>query len=413
MLRYILLLLALLFVSCNQETTLVVPKFDTATSILSDAKPVPGGSRQKMEGVFVSAKNQFGFGDSLVMKWNGTHPTIFCANATFFILDAGRVGDSVVFEGYWRRAYEYTTGTAQFVILPEEGGREILTQGMTPSQIIIRGVTGSENREFPSRPFQMTWVRPVKKALRSFWILGHRGGGRNSDLHPVSENSVEMIRFSERLGCNGIEIDVRLTKDGVPILFHDENLSTRLVKGDFMVGPVSNFTLDQLNRFTRLVNGEKIPTLLDALTTAVSETQLAFVWLDIKSPEVISTILPILTSIRSLATAQGRDIEIVIGLPTDDIYKAYLEIPEAERGTALCELSLDQVRSVNASVWAPRWTLGTQTASVIEMHGEQRRCFVWTLDASIYIAQFLKESEFDGVLTNYPVVVAYLYYMRS
>ena len=47
------------------------------------------------------------------------------------------------------------------------------------------------------------------------------------------------------------------------------------------------------------------------------------------------------------------------------------------------------------------------------MHDEQRRAFTWTLDGAAFIAEFLRDGEFDGFLTNYPTMVAFLYYMRK
>jgi glycerophosphoryl diester phosphodiesterase len=78
----------------------------------------------------------------------------------------------------------------------------------------------------------------------------------------------------------------------------------------------------------------------------------------------------------------------------------------------LCELALDDVRRTGAEIWAPRWTLGTQNDAVAQMHAEGRKAFVWTLDVQAYIQQFIREGDFDGILTNYPSLVAYYYYAQ-
>jgi glycerophosphoryl diester phosphodiesterase len=46
------------------------------------------------------------------------------------------------------------------------------------------------------------------------------------------------------------------------------------------------------------------------------------------------------------------------------------------------------------------------------MQAEGRRAFVWTLDVDRYISTFVTEGEFDGILTNYPTLVAYYHYVR-
>ena len=50
-------------------------------------------------------------------------------------------------------------------------------------------------------------------------IIAHRGGGA---LAP--ENTLAGLRIAARMGCRGVEFDVALTADGVPILMHDETL---------------------------------------------------------------------------------------------------------------------------------------------------------------------------------------------
>lgn len=73
-------------------------------------------------------------------------------------------------------------------------------------------------------------------------IIAHRGGGA---LAP--ENTLAGIRIAHRLGCRGVEFDVMLTADGVPILMHDETLE-RTTDGAGPVAAVAKFTAAQLAR---------------------------------------------------------------------------------------------------------------------------------------------------------------------
>jgi glycerophosphoryl diester phosphodiesterase len=50
-------------------------------------------------------------------------------------------------------------------------------------------------------------------------VIGHRGAAR---LAP--ENTLAGLRMAAALGANCVEFDVRLTKDGVPVLFHDDTM---------------------------------------------------------------------------------------------------------------------------------------------------------------------------------------------
>lgn len=409
--RFITYILPFLFLSCSIEYEPVIPVFSDMESLIDGLPPIDTTHGKVMNGVYSVRVGRDDFGDSVVLHFAIGGPSIFCEkNGAFMIMESAERQDTVVMEGYWRFAYGRETGKVRFVILPEEGGAAI-TRGVATDTVILRGRMG-DAVGLLERPVELELVRPLKDRQRALLIVGHRGGGRNSDLHPYSENSLPMLRFAERLGCNGVEIDVRLTSDGVPILFHDETFSNRLVKGDFLVGPVSAYTWAQLRRYARLLNGEQIPLFDEALKTIVEETTLEFVWLDIKAPDVIKVILPILDKYNKQAKLLGRKLDVLIGIPTEEIYDIYKAIPEPNRPGALCELDPERTSSVNASVWGPRWTLGLQSAEVARMHAEGRRVVTWTVDAQDLLREFLRNGDFDGMVTNYPTVVFAVAEMR-
>lgn len=74
----------------------------------------------------------------------------------------------------------------------------------------------------------------------------HRGA---SDFAP--ENTLSAFYLGLQQGANGIETDVRLSRDGVPVLFHDDKLD-RVTDGS---GPVGELTWAQLQQL--LVTGPK------------------------------------------------------------------------------------------------------------------------------------------------------------
>jgi len=64
------------------------------------------------------------------------------------------------------------------------------------------------------------------------------------------------FRETERLGAAGIETDVQLTRDGVPVLIHDETLD-RTTNG---TGSVRDYTLSELQKLdTRWKFGNSVP----------------------------------------------------------------------------------------------------------------------------------------------------------
>lgn len=70
-----------------------------------------------------------------------------------------------------------------------------------------------------------------------FTVYAHRGA---SEYAP--ENTMSSFFLGLKIGANGIETDVRKTKDGVLVLFHDDTLE-RVVGKE---GGVGDYTYDQL-----------------------------------------------------------------------------------------------------------------------------------------------------------------------
>jgi glycerophosphoryl diester phosphodiesterase len=210
-------------------------------------------------------------------------------------------------------------------------------------------------------------------------------------LLPASENTVEIIKMASMLGATGIEIDVRFTSDGVPVLFHDETINERLIQRNGMIGPIKNYTYAQLNALVRLINGEGIPTLREALDAVVYNTALRYVWLDTKFEGSLQKERDIQLEYLQKAAAAGRSIDITIGIPDKGVLNNFLQLPNYQNIPSVCELTEEDVEKVNADIWAPRWTLGLQNEEVDKTHAAGRRAFVWTLDVPQNINKYFSQ----------------------
>ena len=56
-------------------------------------------------------------------------------------------------------------------------------------------------------------------------IYGHRGARGD-----IVENSIEGFKYTFNLGIKAIEFDVVISKDNIPVLFHDFRLNIDMVK---------------------------------------------------------------------------------------------------------------------------------------------------------------------------------------
>ncbi|MBK8946278.1 MAG: glycerophosphodiester phosphodiesterase family protein [Ignavibacteriae bacterium] len=120
------------------------------------------------------------------------------------------------------------------------------------------------------------------------YVIAHRGAHKN-----FSENTIAAYKRAIELGCDFIEIDIRITKDGKFVSIHNSQID-EYVKGIY--GDVSDYTLYELkkmnisNKSAEINDDEKIPTLEEILELCKNKIG---IYLDLKEPfvEEISTII--------------------------------------------------------------------------------------------------------------------------
>lgn len=413
----VVILAAVLLHGCTESPSgLTIPEFRNG-GFLSQTHAMPDESIARLEGIWAVDNGKGRLGDSVVLKVSGDRITLFARpNIMYMQLETGYLEDVVFLEGFWREQGTSSTGLVRLVVPKDNGGGFVVAGGMRPDSMLIVGSYGQDQNNSTNQVL-LHWVRPISDyAKRPFAIIAHRAGGRTADLIPHSENTVELIKIAERYGANAVEIDVRLSKDGVPFLYHDNQLNPRLVQRGALVGPPENYPIAVLKNFVTLINGERIPTFQEALDAIVYETNLEYVYLDTKSENVgiLSKMIPMQKAAMEAArNIPGRKpLTLVIGVPTEDVYSEFVAYPNHESVPSLIELSLDQARAVNARVWAPRWTLGTQNDLVKQAQAEGMAVVTWTLDDDAFIHEFLTQGHFNGILTNYPTLVAWHLYMQ-
>ncbi|MFF0902295.1 UNVERIFIED_CONTAM: glycerophosphodiester phosphodiesterase family protein [Kocuria sp. CPCC 205316] len=118
-------------------------------------------------------------------------------------------------------------------------------------------------------------------------LVGHRGAAGTAP-----ENTVSGFKDARAAGVDYLEIDVQLSADGVPFLFHDSTPARTTDVEEVFPGreddPVTSFTWDELQQldagssFGDEFAGERIPHLDDAAKVATVSTG---VYIEIKSPQ--------------------------------------------------------------------------------------------------------------------------------
>lgn len=153
-------------------------------------------------------------------------------------------------------------------------------------------------------------------------LIGHRGYGptdsNDKDMR-YPENTLLSFKHALDNGADGIELDVFLSEDGVPIVIHDRRLHEHVIAEQVpLVGgrSVTDFTFDELQQFD-VGYGQKIPSLGNVFNLVAGYKDSRVINLDVKDPATIPSIL------ATIAHYKGKDFkhDVVISSYKWDILK--------------------------------------------------------------------------------------------
>lgn len=213
-------------------------------------------------------------------------------------------------------------------------------------------------------------------------VLAHRG------YHVrVPENTLAAFQAAVDLGVDGIETDVRLTRDGVPVLLHD-----RTVRGEKQVAEVTR------NELERML-GYAVPSLGQALDRYAG----VFWNVEIKTSEALPVALEILgcrlVSHRLLVTSFRHDVAIECARRLEVDCGLLVAHQPASLDSLLAEcLELARLRTIV-------WDYNVLDESVLgQVRKAGFRTFVYGVVTESEHAHCV-ELGLDGVITDYPARV--------
>ena len=212
-----------------------------------------------------------------------------------------------------------------------------------------------------------------------------------------------------RQGANGIELDVHLSSDGVPMVIHDPRLG-RTTSGH---GWVSEHRANDLRRldagswFNRSYPekarhryaGARIPLLSEVLAWVGQHKLVAFV--EIKGgrssyPGIEAKVLEEIerAGIRGMATIVSFRLRTLRRVRELD---AYLSLGlDVSRSL----LAFRRIRSLEGKAILPHWAVASRRF-IRRAHRHALRVFTWTVDHPARMERMIAEGV-DGIITNYP-----------
>lgn len=225
------------------------------------------------------------------------------------------------------------------------------------------------------------------------WKIGHRGA-----CGYCPENTLASMRKAIELGCYGFEFDIQLSRDGIPVVIHDDTLE-RTTNGR---GKVSDFTLEELQKLdagNAEFVGEKIPSLSEVIAMVDKRTNL---FIELKAE---NSAKPVADIIRHAIQNLGWKSEqfFICSFNHLQIVEMRSYLPEVRTGALLVGIP---VTLAQIAVEAGAWSLNpaiyhTNQALVDDAHARGLKVLVWTADKPEEIAR-ARTLGVDGIFSNFP-----------
>ena len=222
-------------------------------------------------------------------------------------------------------------------------------------------------------------------------IIAHR----TSPLD-APENSLEGIAASVAAGCDHVELDVRRTRDGVPVLLHD----ALLLRTTWRPWPVSWASSFGLRRARLRSNGEPVPTFAQAVAALPPGVGLA---IDTKDPSAADAVVAELRR-------QGRLGDCLLWAQSERAVRRYVELAgdEAPEVALLrdaltpeaIDRFLDDARAFGATAISAHQD-SVDAAFLDRAHGMGLRVHCWFQDQATQRAK--AHLPLDGIVTDWPL----------
>ena len=401
-------ILIILFFSCSRNQTTYQPPID-----IGNVAFIPYTKMKPMEAIYDLASGSDQLGTSFVCKVSKYRVSFFGNGGYFMILKYGleQNDSSLKFSGFYRYSKDARQGLVNFNLSKAEALAFLATGNI--GNLTLNG--NIENGNGSETPISLKFSRNFSADAKNtpFEIYAHHGVQTVANP-PFAENSILGVLNDEDYGVNGLEFDVHLTRDSVPIMNHDANINVRLQKKSPISGDLDQFTFNFLDQYIELIDGQKIATLEHCLRDFIDSTTMTYFWMDIKGDDgIFQALKPIILNAQAHAKAVGRNVVIYADLPSTQVISEFQSYPAYRADTSLktmCELTFQDVIDNGCTRWGPRYSRGLLLSDVATAHSMGIKVISWTLNDEGLIKNYMKNGQFDGFISDYPCFVVYEYY---
>jgi glycerophosphoryl diester phosphodiesterase len=379
---------------------------------LINTVPLTDTAMKQMAGIYTLSQGSGALGGQFVCKGSKYKLSFFSElDGIFIILDYGLdpSDSSIQFSGFWRYSESSKQNTISMSISKEAGSTEFLRTG-NPAGLTLQGNFKDQNGTAQTMTLQFGRAFSQYAIQHEFQIYAHHGV-QTTVNPPYAENSILGVMHDEDYGVNGLEFDIQLTKDHVPICMHDDDINIRLTEKGPLSGNYSQYNFAFLEQYIKLVDGQPIASLEHALQVFIDSTTLKNFWMDIKGdPDIFKYLEPIVRNAYAHAADKKRDVVIIADMPSKEVIDEFHAWPAYADLPTMCEQTLQDVIDTKSEYYGPRFTEGLILDQVDQAHSMGIQVISWTLNDKNLIINYLQNGKFDGFISDYPAYVVYYFY---
>ena len=233
-------------------------------------------------------------------------------------------------------------------------------------------------------------------------VIGHRGASEDAP-----ENTLSSVKESFKQGSDGVEIDIRLTKDNHVVCIHDKN-SLR-TSGEFLI--ISETKLNALKKLdvgswkSKKWKNERIPLLEEVLKVIPDKKE---IFIEVKTGTEI--IEPLINALNR-SNINLSDVSI-ISFNREVIKKIKSRMSEITGNLLIAfdpEVNLEQglgdlLKSINADGVGTQNHQNLNSSLVKEVHNLRKKIHVWTVNDQEEANKF-ELMGINSITTNRPKLI--------
>jgi glycerophosphoryl diester phosphodiesterase len=221
------------------------------------------------------------------------------------------------------------------------------------------------------------------------WKIGHRGACGHAP-----ENTLLSMRKALEFGVHGVEFDIQMSHDGIPVVIHDDTLE-RTTNGH---GRVEDYDLKELQALDA-GKGEAIPSLAQIFDLVDKRCRL---FIELKAENSTN---PVAELIAYYVERQGWSYEQLFVCSFD--HGQLLDIKQLNHDIRTCALiagipvSLAEI-AADAGAWAINPCINHINQSLVDdAHKRGLKVLTWTANTPHDINK-ARSLAVDGIVSNFP-----------